>query len=83
MPGGDGTGPRGFGPGTGRKAGYCYGYSMPGYANFIPAYRGWRGFGYPQPNEKMFLEQQAEFLKGQLRLVEVRLGDFSGREDAR
>ena len=33
MPGGDGTGPRGFGPMTGRAAGYCAGYSVPGYAN--------------------------------------------------
>ncbi len=83
MPGGDGTGPRGFGPGTGWKAGYCWRYFMPGYANFIPVYRRGREFGYPQPNEKMFLEQQAEFLRGQLRLVEARLGDFSGREDER
>ncbi len=46
MPGGDRTGPRGFGPMTGRAAGFCAGYSMPGYANPIPG-RGWfgRGFG--------------------------------------
>lgn len=35
MPGGDHTGPRGQGPGTGRAAGYCAGESMPGYANPI------------------------------------------------
>ncbi len=34
MPRGDGTGPDGMGPMTGRAAGYCAGYSMPGYANF-------------------------------------------------
>ncbi len=28
MPGGDGTGPQGNGPMTGRGAGYCAGYSM-------------------------------------------------------
>lgn len=46
MPGGDRTGPRGFGPMTGRAAGYCAGYPVPGYANPIPG-RGWfgRGFG--------------------------------------
>ena len=49
MPGGDGTGPVGRGPMTGRAAGLCAGYSNPGYAN--PGYgrglgRGWgRGFG--------------------------------------
>jgi hypothetical protein len=33
MPGGDGTGPAGLGPVTGRGAGYCAGFSFPGYAN--------------------------------------------------
>jgi len=41
MPGGDRTGPMGMGPMTGRAAGYCAGYGMPGYANPIPG----RGFG--------------------------------------
>ena len=41
MPWGDRTGPRGQGPMTGRGAGYCAGYNMPGYANPI----GGRGFG--------------------------------------
>ncbi|MCK4550655.1 MAG: DUF5320 domain-containing protein [Candidatus Aenigmarchaeota archaeon] len=44
MPGGDGTGPRGMGPMTGRRAGYCTGYNMPGYANAIPG-RGAFGMG--------------------------------------
>ena len=43
MPGGDGTGPAGMGPMTGRAAGYCAGYSVPGYMNPIP---GGGGFGY-------------------------------------
>lgn len=34
MPRGDGTGPDGMGPMTGRAAGYCAGYSTPGYSNF-------------------------------------------------
>lgn len=41
MPFGDGTGPRGMGPMTGRGAGYCAGYAVPGYMNPIPG----RGFG--------------------------------------
>ena len=41
MPGGDGTGPGGMGPMTGRAAGFCVGYSVPGYANPV----GGRGMG--------------------------------------
>ena len=33
MPGGDRTGPQGMGPMTGRAAGYCVGYDVPGYIN--------------------------------------------------
>lgn len=45
MPKGDGTGPRGFGAMTGRAAGYCAGYSEPGFINpYIP--RGGRGCGF-------------------------------------
>jgi len=40
MPGGDGTGPGGMGPMTGRAAGYCAGYPVPGFMNPI----GGRGF---------------------------------------
>ncbi len=40
MPFGDGTGPAGMGPMTGRAAGYCAGYGMPGYMNPV----GGRGF---------------------------------------
>ncbi len=43
MPGGDRTGPWGAGPMTGRGAGYCAGFSMPGYAN--PMYAGGMGYG--------------------------------------
>lgn len=44
MPGGDRTGPAGLGPMTGRAAGYCAGYPVPGYMNPI-AGRAWSGFG--------------------------------------
>ena len=64
MPRGDKTGPSGEGPMTGRAAGYCAGYSVPGFMNTIDGYerglgrgcgRGWgRRFGRiqfvsPQP----------------------------------
>ena len=41
MPWGDRTGPAGMGPMTGRAAGLCAGYGVPGYMNPIPG----RGFG--------------------------------------
>ncbi len=43
MPFGDGTGPRGLGPRTGRGAGYCAGYGAPGSVN--PVFGG-AGFGF-------------------------------------
>jgi hypothetical protein len=43
MPGGDKTGPWNAGPMTGRAAGYCAGYPVPGYANPTRGYG--RGFG--------------------------------------
>ena len=61
---GDKTGPQGLGSKTGRAAGYCAGYSVPGYMNTIRGCgrgfgRGFgrrrgggfgiRRFGYPQP----------------------------------
>jgi hypothetical protein len=58
MPYGDGTGPAGMGPMTGRAAGYCAGYSMPGFQNPVPGRgalgrrsggrggRGWRNMYY-------------------------------------
>lgn len=45
MPGGDGTGPLGMGSMTGRAAGYCAGYGVPGFANFYGYGRGRGGWG--------------------------------------
>ncbi|KYK21966.1 hypothetical protein AYK24_02895 [Thermoplasmatales archaeon SG8-52-4] len=58
MPGVDGTGPQGRGPMTGRSAGFCAGFSSPGYANPEPA-RGFgrgigRGFGRGYWGRRMF-----------------------------
>ncbi|MBD3241020.1 MAG: hypothetical protein GF331_10580 [Chitinivibrionales bacterium] len=58
MPRGDGTGPMGMGPMSGRAAGCCAGFNMPGYANPAPGagfghgrgrrnwYRAGHGFGW-------------------------------------
>jgi hypothetical protein len=45
MPRGDGTGPRGLGPMTGRAAGYCAGYPVAGFMNSYAGRPG-LGFGY-------------------------------------
>ena len=45
MPFGDGTGPRGMGPMTGRGAGYCAGFGRPGFTNPMPG-RGRFGVGF-------------------------------------
>ena len=41
MPRGDGTGPNSMGPMSGRAAGYCAGYGVPGFVNPGPG----RGLG--------------------------------------
>ena len=43
MPGGDRTGPTGYGSRTGRGLGYCSGYDSPGFTKGTP--RGGGGFG--------------------------------------
>ncbi|MBN1125682.1 MAG: DUF5320 domain-containing protein [Sedimentisphaerales bacterium] len=50
MPFGDGTGPGGFGPMTGRAAGFCAGYPVPGYINPAVGRLGFYGpVGYGSP----------------------------------
>ncbi len=47
MPRGDGTGPLGQGPMTGRAAGHCAGYDVPGFMNPVPGRGFWgRGRGF-------------------------------------
>lgn len=65
MPRGDGTGPAGVGPMTGRSAGFCAGYNMPGFNNPIGGRfgrgmgwgrgfgRGWRWSSYAAPYAAM------------------------------
>jgi hypothetical protein len=45
MPGGNRSGPLGWGSMTGRAAGYCAGNPTPGFANPIPGRGFGRGFG--------------------------------------
>lgn len=44
MPRGDGTGPAGMGPMTGRGMGYCAGYAAPGFVNAGVGMGRGRGF---------------------------------------
>jgi hypothetical protein len=47
MPRGDGTGPAGMGPMTGRAAGFCAGYPVPGFMNPVGGRGYWgRGRGF-------------------------------------
>ena len=45
MPRGDGTGPMGMGPMTGRGAGFCAGFGAPGFMNPMPGRGVGMGFG--------------------------------------
>jgi hypothetical protein len=46
MPFGDGTGPLGLGPMTGRGAGFCAGFGRPGFASPMPSYQYPYGYGH-------------------------------------
>jgi hypothetical protein len=58
MPRGDGTGPAGMGSMTGRAAGYCAGYPVPGFMNFGQGCGvgfGWgRGYGFGRGMQRGF-----------------------------
>jgi hypothetical protein len=47
MPFGNGTGPSGLGPMTGRAAGFCAGFPVPGYMNPVMGRAGFYGSGVP------------------------------------
>jgi len=48
MPRGDGTGPAGVGPMTGRTAGFCAGHPVPGYINPVGGRVGFYGTAVPR-----------------------------------
>ena len=86
MPQGDGTGPRGQGPMTGRGMGYCAGFAVPGCMN-TGFGRGFRGM-VPQPQvvpqevelteteEKKILKADLEDLRTEMKEVEKRLKEL-------
>jgi hypothetical protein len=49
MPFGDGTGPMGIGPMTGRGAGFCAGFGAPGFNNPMPVYPYHYGYVHLAP----------------------------------
>ncbi len=90
MPAGDGTGPKGAGPMTGRGAGHCTDYDAPGSTNPMPGRgfgmgwgrgRGRRGrgrFGYAPARGAPGPAQGLEFLKAQAESLKQQL-DAIGR----
>jgi hypothetical protein len=75
MPRGDGTGPFGQGPMTGRGAGYCVGSGYVGAANWCGGGRGYRnrfcatGVPFrgsdPSPEPTLDLQQEVALLKSE------------------
>ncbi|MFH1079175.1 MAG: DUF5320 domain-containing protein [Pseudomonadota bacterium] len=63
MPRGDRTGPSGMGPMTGRGAGFCAGYNVPGFADAAPGGlffgRGGRG-----RRNRFFATSQTGWMRG-------------------
>jgi len=91
MPRGDGSGPDGFGPMTGRGAGYCAGYDRPGYANagyrgrnfrmgfrrFFGGYRHDTRFYYPYQEPVTYNEK--EFLESEIEALGKQLENLKSR----
>jgi uncharacterized protein DUF5320 len=66
MPGGDGTGPMGMGPMTGRAAGYCAGNGAPGFA-------------MTQQQELDTLKGQAEYFEDALDGIRKRIEELEAK----
>lgn len=95
MPRGDGTGPTGKGPGTGRAAGYCAGNATAGYGNpglgkptVDQVRRGGRGGGFARRNgfpvdsktEVEILRRQVANLENMLKSINEQLTQLSERK---
>jgi hypothetical protein len=95
MPRFNGTGPAGFGPGTGRGMGPCavpagrpgggMGYGRQGYGR--RGGFGWRRFwGYypapdlPKKEETEILSEEAKILEDELKAVRLRLAELKGKK---
>jgi len=73
MPFGDGTGPTGGGPRTGRGAGNCAGQSSTRRFRGRGFFRGFGGLGYAPHQEHTWLENQAKSLQTALQSIIERL----------
>jgi hypothetical protein len=88
MPRGDGTGPMGMGPMTGRGFGFCAGYAYPGFYfgrgfrrhAFGPMYSRYPAGAFVAPTQEGALREQAEYLEEQLRQVNRRLDSLEKDE---
>ncbi len=90
MPFGDGTGPMGQGPRTGRGFGYCSGH--PHFGCMGPRGRGFgrgwrRGWGFPysqqlptEKEEKEMLQDDLEALKEETTAIEERIKELEGKK---
>jgi len=95
MPRGDGTGPAGMGPRTGRGMGYCAGYPTPGYMN--PGFggqgrglgrgMGWRRYAPPMyfspmapKEEKSMLTDEVKALEEQMKAIQQRLDELNNQK---
>ena len=90
MPFGDGTGPMGLGPMTGRRAGFCAGFGRPGFTNPIPGRRfgfarrmpygyPYGGYGYGYPQGAILKEEEMRTLEDQARAMESDLNAIRKR----
>lgn len=75
MPRGDGTGPMGIGPRSGRGAGYCTGYNAPRHS-FWGSGRGMRriyNVSCGDVDKKEFLSMKVKTLENKLERIKKRL----------
>ena len=93
MPRGDGTGPAGLGPLTGRRAGFCAGYDVPGFVNPITNLGFGRGFGrgrgfgfrfayaqpYPYRPAQIKKEDEIRMLEKEQKAIKQELEDINKR----
>ena len=92
MPQGDGTGPNGQGPLTGRGMGYCAGFNVPGFMNpcFGRGFGRGRGFAFRsramqavmpiQMQPQVITEkQEKQYLKQELETLKQEIEDIQKR----